>query len=78
MLIPRKEKKKFIKICMRVLAIMWYPKHCSIYSDQTNDPLTADQSNTVSSGADPGYHPPLCNPSTELEHQRLASDRSVQ
>lgn len=72
------EMKKQALKCMWLLAIIWYRKHCSTYSDCTEAyPLTtADQSNTVSSGADPGSDPPLCNPSAE--HQRLASDQGVQ
>lgn len=46
--------------------------------DRNNLLTTADQSNTVPSGADPGSIPPLCNSSAELEHQRLASDQGVQ
>lgn len=72
-------KKRTLK-CMWVLTIMWYCKHRSTYSDHAEayPVATAEQSTTVSSGADPGSNPPLSNPSVELEHQRLASDQGVQ
>lgn len=63
-----------------LLYLLCFIPHFTPDHNEGSPLTTVDQRNNVLylQAPIPGSHPPVCNPSVELEHQRLASDHGVQ